>query len=614
MRESEPKREHAAVRELRKSILERLLLLCMLLLSSVMLLSFRKPFLFERKIFAIAILPGWLLVAIAALWPRAPQAFRRLTLILGVLTISFGSVAKLGFQATNSFCAHLMLLVMVSLMMGKRAAWTVWAIGMIGWIAIGTAWSLSGTAGGETLYDPSMGSNWARVIGIYGLLSVTTLLVVSYVVERLEGALERSAALYDALTAESTRRLAALEEQRALEERLRQSHKLEALGTLAGGVAHDFNNLLVVIINHAELAALRADSESVRKSLTQIQAAGERAAGLTRKLLAFGRRQVAQRATIDLHARIEDSLGLLQRLLPTSIELSYELGADPPNVWAAEIELDQIIMNLCVNARDAMPEGGKLAIRTRRSERTAPGQAASASFVCIEIEDSGTGMDDATRARMFEPFFTTKSPGHGTGLGLSTVHGLVQQAGGFIEVDSAPGRGTRVNVYLPVHEGEATSKSAAARWSGRRGNETLLVVDDDPEVLAVLKSRLEDNGYRVIACRDGEEALREYRRSASDIALVISDAVMPKLGGRELHRAISAEFGEIPFLICSGYAAQTLEPEFFDHPLRAFLPKPFDDRALQESVRALLDEAKNARKEGHPGAAFAAAAMKTLTH
>jgi signal transduction histidine kinase/CheY-like chemotaxis protein len=598
--------EQGSIAQWRKLMLERVLVFCLVLLTGAMLLSFRKPVIFERKIFALAILPGWLLVAAAALWPRAPLRFRQLTLILGVLTVSFGAVLRLGFQATNGFCANLMLLVMVSLMMSRRAAWVVWAISLAGWVVIAVIWIASSQRGGETLYDPSLSSNWARVIAIYAMLSAATVVVVSYVVERLEGALRRSEALYAALTEESTRRIAALEEQRALEEQLRQSQKLEALGTLAGGVAHDFNNLLVVIINHAAIAADQTGSESVRGSLEQIQAAGERAAALTRKLLAFGRRQLAPRSALDVNARIAESLSLLQRLLPSSIELALELNAQPRCVWLAAIELDQIIVNLCVNARDAMPGGGKLAIRTRRVERPAPGRPESADFLCIEVEDTGSGMDEATRLRMFEPFYTTKLPGHGTGLGLSTVHGLVQQVGGFIEVDSALGRGTRMAIYLPSYNGEVASAHAVERWSGRRGNETLLVADDDPLVLAVLTRRLEGNGYRVIACRDGEEALREYRRRAADIALVISDAVMPKLGGRELHRAISAEFGEVPFMICSGYAAQTLEPEFFEHPLRAFLPKPFDQHSLQSAVRALLDQAEHARKNQAPGTPFGA--------
>jgi CheY-like chemotaxis protein/two-component sensor histidine kinase len=361
---------------------------------------------------------------------------------------------------------------------------------------------------------------------------------------------------------------------------------------LAGGIAHDFNNLLVVIFNHADFALEQAKTESVRDSLKQIQTASDRAASLTSQLLAFGRRQVAQRSTLDINARVDESLRMLRRLLPATITLELRLEANPPRVWAAAVELDQIIMNLCVNARDAMPEGGRLAIHTSNVQRSAPGAELPQDFVCIEIRDSGVGMDEATRRRIFEPFFTTKSPGHGTGLGLSTVHGLVQQASGFIEVDSAPGQGTSLYIYLPSHRGQPAEVSGLTPFRVRRGHETLLVADDDPAVLEVLSRRLRANGYHVIACRDGEEALREFRQHAKEIALVLSDAVMPKLGGRDLHRAICQEFGELPFLICSGYAAQTIEPEFFDHPLRGFLSKPFNEHSLQSAVRALLDVAQ----------------------
>jgi signal transduction histidine kinase/ActR/RegA family two-component response regulator len=585
-----------AIAAWRKSMLERVLLTCFVLLSIGLLLAFRKPYLLERRIFAVALVPGWLLVA-AALWPKSSLLFRQVALTGGMLTVAVGSVAKLGLQAVNGFCLHLMLVVMVALFMGRFAAWLVWAIGIASWLAIALLAPGSAVPGGDALFDPLILPNWLRVIAIYAALSASTLAVVTYLAGRMEKALRRSEALYAALTEESTRRISALEEQRALEEQLRQSQKMEALGTLAGGVAHDFNNLLVVIINHAELAALDAGSESVRDSLAQIQTAGERAASLTQRLLTFGRRQVGERAVLDLNQRVEEALRLLRRLLPTTIELSCQLDADAPRVRAAEVELDQIVMNLCVNARDAMPQGGQLRIRTENRKRRLPGAEEASDFVSLEIEDSGIGMDEATQERIFEPFFTTKKKGQGTGLGLSTVHALVQGSGGLIELTSRLGKGTTVRIFLPAYTGEVPIKHAQLRLAVGAGSETLLIADDDPQVREVLARRLRDNGYRVLVCQDGEEALREYRRQPEDIGLVISDAVMPKLGGRELHRVLSSEFGEIPFLICSGYAAQTIEPTFFDHPLRSFLQKPFDDHTLQTRVRALLDAGKAEKGE-----------------
>jgi CheY-like chemotaxis protein len=253
-----------------------------------------------------------------------------------------------------------------------------------------------------------------------------------------------------------------------------------------------------------------------------------------------------------------------------------------------------------------MPGGGRLTIRTSTSQRSAHGQrtgsgrgngAQPRSFVCLAVNDSGTGMDAATLERIFEPFFTTKRKGQGTGLGLSTVHALVQGSGGFIEVDSQLGQGTSLRVFLPDHSAEASAPAAAPRPVVRPGHETILIADDDAQVREIMARRLRDNGYRVIVCQDGEEALREYRRAPDEIALVLSDAVMPKLGGRELQRLLSSEYGEIPFLICSGYAAQTIEPTFFDQPLRSFLQKPFDDHALQVRVRALLDAAQATKSQ-----------------
>ncbi|HEX6241104.1 MAG TPA: ATP-binding protein, partial [Polyangiales bacterium] len=481
------------------------------------------------------------------------------------------------------------------LFMGRRAGWLVWGTGVAAWSVIALVGPEKPAPGIVALFDASFLPNWVRVITIYAALSAATLAVVVYLAGRMEKALRRSEALYAALTDESTRRIAALEEQRALEEQLRQAQKMEALGTLAGGVAHDFNNLLVVIINQAELAAQSDSSEAARQSLEQIVAAGERAASLTNRLLTFGRRQVGERRVLDLNARVQETTQLLRRLLPASIELECELDAARPQVRVAEVELDQIIMNLCVNARDAMPGGGGLKIRTFSCCTRAPGGSHTREFVALEVIDSGTGMDEATRARIFEPFFTTKKKGQGTGLGLATVHGLVEGSGGFIEVASRPGSGTTMRVLLPVYEGPELVHSATPRSVAVPGTETILIADDDPQVRVILARRLRDNGYRVIACQDGEAALAEYQKHASEIGLVISDAVMPKLGGRELHRRLSSQYGEIPFLICSGYAAQTVEPSFFDHPLRAFLQKPFNDRTLQERVRQLLDAGKAQR-------------------
>jgi signal transduction histidine kinase/ActR/RegA family two-component response regulator len=599
MSQGEVGAELRALAEWRQAVLERVLWLCLALMSVAIVLSFYRPYIFERRVFAVALLPGWLLVTTATLWPRAPVWLRQFALVLGLLTVSVGSVAKLGFQAVNGFCAHLMLVVMVALLAGRRAAWVVWAIGLLSWTVIALFASQDMPSAHSSLFDPNVAANWRRVILIYAAVSAITVVVVSYLVERMESALRRSEALYTALTKESSERIASLEEQRVLEQQLRQSQKLESLGTLAGGVAHDFNNLLSIIVNYAELAALRSQSVEVREALDHVLRASERAASLTRRLLAFGRRQVAERKVLDVNARVEESLQLLRRLLPASIELERELATSRPSVWAAEIEIDQIIMNLCVNARDAMPAGGKLTVRVRAVSAPGP-DGEHRDFVCVEIEDTGMGMDEATRARVFEPFFTTKPPGQGTGLGLSTVHGVVHQAGGFVEVDSRPGHGTRVRVLLPRHAGSVPPRELPAS-ARRRGHETLLVVDDDPVVRQVLARRLQDRGYRVITCQDGEEALRVFRDHSKEIALVLSDAVMPKLGGRALHRAICEEYGEIPFVICSGYAAQTIEPEFFSHPSRAFLAKPFNEESLHRCIGQLLDAAGSASEEGTAG-------------
>jgi len=588
-----------AIAQWRKFVLDRVLAFSLLMVTAAVLLALREDYRFGHPVLAYALIPSWLLVAVATLWPRAPTRFRQVALIVGIATAAVGSASLAGFLMPNPFSAHLMLVLVVTLFLGQRAAWWVWLGGLLLWILIAIAF----VGGRELVYPPSFDlstpSNWVRVLVIYGSISAATLSAVAYLTNRMENAVKQSAALVDALTEESGRRIAALEEQRELEEQLRQSQKLEALGTLAGGVAHDFNTLLLVIINQADMAMAKPESAPVREALAEIVEAGDRAAVLTRQLLTFGRRQVSEREALNLAPRIEESLRLITRLLPDSIEVDTTLEADLPLVRAAGIEIDQVVMNLCVNARDAMPEGGHISLTARLKRRTAPDAPAEESFVCVAVRDDGCGMDQQTQERIFEPFFTTKAVGLGTGLGLSTVHGLVRQAGGFIEVESAPGEGTLIELYFPVYDGPAVVGGSVVANSSERGSETILLADDDAKVRAILTQQLEAHGYRVLSCVDGEQALRTFEDNADGVDLVICDAIMPKMGGWALHDAVVATHPDVPFLICSGYAAETLSADFFDAPARAFLAKPFNNADLQRKVRGLL-KASSKRTPSEP--------------
>ncbi|MBE7454113.1 MAG: response regulator [Kofleriaceae bacterium] len=375
---------------------------------------------------------------------------------------------------------------------------------------------------------------------------------------------------------------------------LRQAQKMEAVGRLAGGVAHDFNNILSVILTYAELLLeeLPADSH-LRTELEEIQRAGERATELTRQLLSFSRHQVVQPRVLELSAVIRGMERLLRRLLGEDIELVLRLPVCA-NVHADPSQIEQIVMNLAVNARDAMPRGGTMTIEVAdveldeahaaRHPGTAPGP-----HVVLAVRDDGVGIDPAVRERMFEPFFTTKEPGKGTGLGLSTVFGIVRQSGGHLEVESYPGDGATFRVYLPRTTRPPETEPAPGRPAPQPGAETILLVEDDEQVRAMMAAVLRRSGYQVLDARHGAEALAVCERQAAPIALLVTDVVMPGMSGRELAERIQAVRPGLRVLYVSGYT----EDAIVQHGVRdagiAFLHKPITPDALLRKVRQVLD-------------------------
>jgi two-component system, cell cycle sensor histidine kinase and response regulator CckA len=383
--------------------------------------------------------------------------------------------------------------------------------------------------------------------------------------------------------------------RRALEEQLRQAQKMEAVGMLAGGVAHDFNNLLTIINGYSQLIlnSLR-ETDPNRHSAEQILKAGERAAALTKQLLAFSRRQVMQMRVVDLN-KLVTSLGtMLQRLIGEDIDLRMSLKSDLGRVNADPGQVEQVIMNLVVNARDAMPAGGVLTLETANVDLDAayatrhmaskPGR-----YIMLAVSDTGTGMDAATKARLFEPFFTTKGSGKGTGLGLSTVFGIVKQGGGSVEVYSEPDRGTSVKVYLPrVDEPAAVEAEHGAKFV-RRGWESVLVVEDDEMVRTLVRETLENHGYRVLEANGPLEARRISDQYSGPVHLLITDVVMPKVNGRELAQQLRRRRGGMRVLYMSGYTDNAVLNSGILAKDVAFLQKPFTPRALVEKVRETLE-------------------------
>jgi signal transduction histidine kinase len=387
--------------------------------------------------------------------------------------------------------------------------------------------------------------------------------------------------------------------RKRLEEQLRQSQKMEAIGLLAGGVAHDFNNLLAVILGFSELAARKLPTgHPVASQLSEVFEAARRGGELTRKLLAFSRKQIIQLRPVDVGAQVEDFTRMIQRIVGEDVELVVERWPEAVAVRADPTQLEQVLLNLCTNARQAMPAGGKLVLRTCAVEldevfATQHPWARAGSFAEITVTDTGEGMDAATMARIYEPFFTTKR--EGTGLGLATVYGIVQQHGGFLDVESARGVGTTFRVYLP----RTTEQAHAAKLNGGasvpvphelRGTEMVLVAEDEPSLRALVTITLTDLGYRVIATRDGAEAVREFEAHAADVALVVLDVVMPRLDAREAYERIRVIRPDVRVLFTTGYApASTRLAQLLEGGTVPVLEKPFTPVALAAKVRSAID-------------------------
>ncbi len=393
-------------------------------------------------------------------------------------------------------------------------------------------------------------------------------------------------------------------EHKRLEEQLRHSQKLEAVGQLAGGVAHDFNNLLMVIQAHNERlrARLAPTDPASHKDAIEIERAVTRAAALTQQLLAFSRRQVLQLQALDLNSVLTEVAKMLDRLIPANIEMRILPAASPNRVKADPGQMEQVILNLAVNARDAMPQGGRLTIETRNLElheifAGSHSQIPPGKYVVLTVGDTGVGMRSETQAHIFEPFFTTKKPGKGTGLGLAIAYGVIKQTGGWITVKSELGEGTTFDIFFPqVQEkdsgssDEVVAKAKTTRASAARGTETILLVEDQDGIRDLVREFLQKSGYTVLHAVDGNEALQIAEAYKHPIHILLTDVVMPNLGGRELANRLAQARPQMKVLFMSGYPDHaTWSSELVDDTA-AVMQKPFPLETLVRKIRTLLDE------------------------
>ena len=393
-----------------------------------------------------------------------------------------------------------------------------------------------------------------------------------------------------------TERIHNEEERDRLQAQLSHAQKMESVGRLAGGVAHDFNNMLGVILGHAELAMSQiSQNHPLYINLQEIQKSAERSADLTRQLLAFARKQTVVPKVLDLNITVENTLSMLRRLIGENIKLIWQPGAQPKPVKVDPSQIDQILANLCVNARDSIQGAGTITIETSSALFEASSLAPNADIVpgeyaCLSISDTGCGMDSETIANIFEPFFTTKSVGEGTGLGLATVYGIVKQNHGFIDVRSEPAKGTSFHIYLPHHKShidQTLHQPPSPRTT--KGQETILLVEDEPAILGVGKSMLERLGYHVLGASTPSEATRLAESYPETIHLLMTDVVMPEINGRDLAKNLLAIYPGLRRLFMSGYTADVIALHGVLDDGVHFIQKPFTMKALSEKVREALD-------------------------
>ncbi len=494
-----------------------------------------------------------------------------------------------GYLPINMFVGVAISGVMIASCLGVRAAILTLALFGVGFSAAAYAHSSGWVHVDHTASGQSVPENWVGIGIIFLAMNIGAILFVATMLRRLGDALQRGDELLAQTTEQTRLQLESAERQARLQADLQQAQKFEALGRLAGGVAHDLNNLLVVIQNNASWIAKVGDGEAV-EAAREIEQAGDRATKLARNLLVFGSQQANQLEPLDLDATVKGSLQLVRKMLPGDVHLVFEPGGCG-TVRSCASDLDQVLINLCTNARDAMPAGGTITISTARETDDAD---PANSRIVLRVADQGHGIPETVRPRIFEPFFTTKDRRKGTGLGLAVVHGIVKQHGGKVTVQSTIGKGTAFEVRLPTHERAAspTAKAPTPAAPTRREARlpaTILVLEDDDKVRKIVANVLRKAGHEVHEFAMGRDLLEWCRQDRARADLLVTDVNLTEHNGIEVYRHARLLLPDLSCLVCSGSYANPVDPDFFSEPKHGRLDKPFRSADLLESVHQLLD-------------------------
>jgi signal transduction histidine kinase/ActR/RegA family two-component response regulator len=532
---------------------------------------------------------GYVLVLVASFRPRLSYPVRALFLLYALACVALLGFVRVGLQVGPSVGSALVVVV-AGLLLGRTALLMAYALmtgGILGVGALHQVVEARWLAGHAT--DPMLFSNWVRGALAFGLFGGVLAVAVMFVVSRVESMLAtRSRALAE-LEAAQTKSAHAEEALAEANQQILRMQRLEALGRLSGGVAHDFNNALVVILGWTEiLRAKQVAPAELEKALGEINTAAESAARLTQQLLSFGRKglHVAQPVALDeLVARFSETLS---RLLPENVRVRCEYAREVPKALVDPGQMHQVLLNLCLNARDAMPHGGQLTIAVQGQQLAASGGRPEGEWVSLRVTDTGVGMDAHTLENAFEPFFSTKGEA-GSGLGLASVYGIVQQSGGHVSVDSTPGKGTSITLHLPVANGQASKRLSPERGVPKiKPRATILVAEDEPAVRRLMVRALEAEGHGVLEAEDGDAALTLAQTHSGTIDLLCADGVMPGIPSHALIAAFRKLHPNAGVLVCSGHIAEQGLRDSVEANTLGFLAKPFTGTQLSRAVAASL--------------------------